>query len=194
MSKIRGSVGKKAGLSITCAGILIVLAMVPGLGSAAPAMKWTFHAGDAYLASLNPKFSPAVAKAENGDTLALAGTGTYNPGGRVSGGGLFWHNDSSGNPVHHGTWAAVMVLSYEDFGNGIVDGFPRSFHGGVLVLAVTITPTDISGVVLSGTLTVTCLIGDSVPAGADEGITADVPGVITFGESVSGNTLFVLTP
>ena len=112
----------------------------------------------------------------------------------MSGGGLFWHNDSGGNPVHHGTWSAVTVLSYEDFGNGIVNGFPRSFHGGVLVLAVSITPTDISGVVLSGTLTVTCLIGDSVPAGAEEGITADVTGVITFGESVSGNTLFVLTP
>jgi hypothetical protein len=189
----RGSVGLTAGLSVVLVGILIGLTIVPGLTWAAPVTKWTFHAGDAFLASLNPKFSPAVAKAENGDTLAVMGTGTYNPGGPVSGGGLFWHNDSSGNPVHHGTWSAIAVLSYEDFGNGVANGFPRSFHGGILVLAVTITPTDISGVVLSGTLTVTCLIGDSVPAGVDEGITADVPGVIAFGESVSGNTLFVLT-
>ncbi len=190
----KGSVRLKAGLSTAVAGILIALAITSGLASAAPAMKWTFHAGDAFLASLDPSFSPVVARAGNGDTLALAGTGTYNPGGPVSGGGLFWHNDSGGNPVHHGTWSAVTVLSYEDFGNGIVNGFPRSFHGGVLVLAVSITPTDISGVVLGGTLTVTCVIGDSVPAGAEEGITADVTGVITFGESVSGNTLFVLTP
>ncbi len=187
-------VGLKAGLSTGIAGVLILLALVPGLTSAAPAMKWTFHAGDAYLASLNPKFSPVVAKAENGDTLALAGTGAYNPGGRVTGGGLFWHNDSGGNPVHHGTWSAVMVLSYEDFGNALVNGLPRNFHGGVLVLSVSITPTDVPGVVLSGTLTVTCALGGDVPAGAEEGITADVSGVITFGESVSGNTLFVLTP
>lgn len=53
---------------------------------------------------------------------------------------------------------------------------------------------DITGVKLAETLIVTCLIGENVPAGADEGITADVTGVITFGESVSGNTLFVLTP
>jgi hypothetical protein len=158
---------------------------------AKPAMKWTFHAGDAFLASLDPSFSPDVARADNGDTLTLTGTGSYNPGGAVAGGGLFWHNDSSGNPIHNGFWTAVAVVSYEDFGNGVVNGAPRTFHGGVLVLSVSITPTDISGVVLSGTLTVTCVLGDSVPPGAMEGFTADVPGVITFGEPVSGNTLFV---
>ena len=39
-----------------------------------------------------------------------------------------------------------------------------------------------------------CVLGDSVPAGAEEGITAAIPGAISFDESVSGNTLFVLTP
>lgn len=190
----KGSVRLQAGLSTGVAGILVVLSVLSGLASAAPAMKWTFHAGDAFLASLNPSFSPVVARAENGDTLALAGTGNYNPGGRVTGGGLFWHNDSNGNPVHLGTWSAVQVLSYNDFGNAIVNGLPRSFHGGVLVLSVSITPTDVPGVVLSGTLTVTCALGGGVPAGAEEGITAEVSGVITFDESVSGNTVFVLTP
>ena len=190
----KGSVRLKAGLSGVLAGFLIALAVASGPASAAPALKWTFHAGDAYLASLNPSFAPVVAKAENGDTLALAGTGTYNPGGRVTGGGLFWHNDSGGNPVHHGTWSAVMVLSYDDFGNALVNSLPRNFHGGVLVLSVSITPTDVPGVVLGGTLTVTCVLGSDVPPGAEEGITADVPGVITFGESIHGNTLFVLTP
>ena len=190
----RGSVRLKAGLSTVIAGFLIALAVTSGLASAAPAMKWTFHAGDAALASIDPSFSPDVARAENGDTLALAGTGNYNPGGRVTGGGLFWHNDSSGASVHFGTWSAVKVLSYEDFGNAKVNGLPRTFHGGVLVLSVSITPTDVPGLVLGGTLTVTCVLGGNVPAGAEEGITADVPGVITFGESISGNTLFVLTP
>jgi len=188
------SVRWKAGLSTAVAGILIALAVTSGLASAAPAMKWTFHAGDAALASLDPSFSPVVAMAENGDTLALAGTGNYNPGGRVTGGGLFWHNDSNGAPVHFGTWSAVKVVSYHDFGNAMVNGLPRNFHGGVLVLSVSITPTDVPGLVLGGTLTVTCVLGGDVPAGAEEGITADVAGVITFGESVSGNTLFVLTP
>ena len=190
----RGSVRLKAGLSTVIAGFLIALAVASGLATAAPAMKWTFHAGDAALASIDPSFSPVVARAENGDTLALAGAGNYNPGGRVTGGGLFWHNDSSGASVHFGTWSAVKVLSYDDFGNAMVNGLPRNFHGGVLVLSVSITPTDVPGLVLGGTLTVTCVLGSGVPAGAEEGITTDVPGVLTFGESISGNTLFVLTP
>jgi len=190
----RGSVRLKAGLSTVIAGFLIALAVASGLATAAPAMKWTFHAGDAALASIDPSFSPVVARAENGDTLALAGAGNYNPGGRVTGGGLFWHNDSSGASVHFGTWSAVKVLSYDDFGNAMVNSLPRNFHGGVLVLSVSITPTDVPGLVLGGTLTVTCVLGSGVPAGAEEGITADVPGVLTFGESISGNTLFVLTP
>src|SRR2546425_11339621 len=106
---------------VSVAAMFAASLVVSPSARASPAVKWTFHAGDAYLASLNPSFSPVVAKAENGDTLALAGTGTYNPGGRVTGGGLFWHNDSGGNPVHHGTWSAVMVLSYDDFGNALVN-------------------------------------------------------------------------
>src|SRR5712692_3551177 len=121
----KGSVRLKAGLSTVTAGFLIALAVASGLASAAPAMKWTFHAGDAALASLDPSFSPVVAMA--------------------------------------------------------VNGLPRNFHGGVLVLSVSISPTDVPGLVLGGTLTVTCVLGGDVPAGAEEGITADVPGVLTFG-------------
>src|SRR2546426_6437061 len=188
------SVRWKAGLSTAVAGILIALAVTSGLASAAPAMKWTFHAGDAALASLDPSFSPVVAMAENGDTLALAGTGNYNPGGRVTGGGLFWHNDSNGAPVHFGTWSAVKVVSYHDFGNAMVNGLPRNFHGGVLVLSVSITPTDVPGLVLGGTLTVTCVVGGGVSAGGGEGITTRAPGGLPVGQAVNGNTLFVLTP
>src|SRR2546428_10721237 len=190
----KGSVRLKAGLSTVIAGFLIALAVSSGLASAAPAMKWTFHAGDAALASLEPSFSPDVARAENGDTLALTGTGNYNPGGRVTGGGLFWHNDSNGAPVHFGTWSAVKVVSYHDFGNAMVNGLPRNFHGGVLVLSVSITPTDVPGLVLGGTLTVTCVLGSGVPAGAEEGITADGPGVLTLGEAIRGDTVLRLTP
>src|SRR2546426_237122 len=68
------------------------------------------------------------------------------------------------------------------------------FHGGVLVLAVTFTTTDGSGIVVGGSVTVTCVIGDSVPPGSEEGVTSVIPGAISFDESVSGNTLFVLTP
>ena len=189
----KGNVGSKARLTLAVAGILVALAVTSGLASAMPAMKWTFHAGDAFLRSLNPSFSPVVAKnSTNGDTVAVMGGGTYNPGGRVSGAGLFWHNRSDGSSLDFGTWTADAVLNYDDFGNGVVNGFPRTFHGGVLVLAVT--ATDNFGITVSGVLTVTCVLGDSVPAGAEEGITALIPGGVSFDEPVSGNTLFVLNP
>ena len=160
---------------------------------AAPAMKWTFHAGDAFLASLDPSFSPVVAKnSTNGDTVAVMGMGIYSPGGRVSGSGSFWHNKSDGSSVDFGTWTADTVLSYDDFGNAVGNGLPRNFHGGVLVLAVT--ASDNFGTTVSAVLTVTCVLGEDVPAGAEEGITALIPGGVSFDESVSGNTLFVLTP
>jgi hypothetical protein len=191
----RGSVCLKAGLPTVIAVILIGLVAVPGLTSAAPAMKWAFHAGDALLASINPSFSPDIAKSSaTGDTLTVMAMGTYSPGGLVSGGGLFWHNKSDGSAVHNGTWSADAVLSYEDFGNAVVNGLPRSLHGGALVLAVTFTTTDGSGIIVSGTLTVTCVLGDKVPAGAEEGITAAIPGFISFDTSVSGATVFILTP
>ncbi len=159
-------------------------------------MKWTFHAGDAFLAKLSPSFSPDVAMAPNGDTVTVTGTGTYNPGGPVNGGGAFTHKNSAGTVLATGTWTAIKVLSYDSFGNGVVNTFPRTFFGGLLVLDVHIIPAGApAGFFLDGSLVVTCLIGDSVPAGADEGITLSVPAIpITFGESVSGNTLFVLTP
>src|SRR2546426_4256081 len=37
---------------------------------------YEYHAGDAFLASLNPAFSPDVAMASNGDRIVLTGTGT----------------------------------------------------------------------------------------------------------------------
>src|SRR2546428_8609612 len=190
----RGSVRLKAGLSTVIAGFLIALAVASGLATAAPAMKWTFHAGDAALASIDPSFSPVVARAENGDTLALAGAGNYNPGGRVTGGGLFWHNDSSGASVHFGTWSAVKVLSYDDFGNAMVNGLPRNFHGGVLVLSVSITPTDVPGLVLGGALTGTCVLGSGGPAGGGEGATTPAPRALPFAGTRTRGTPSRLAP
>lgn len=195
--KIRGEtegLRRTSRIPIAIAGVVVLLAALPGFATAAPAIKWTFHAGDAFLRAFDPSFSPVVAEAANGHTLALAGAGTYNPGGPVTGGGVFWHNDSHGNLVHPGTWSADAVLSYEDFGSAVVQGLPRSFHGGQLVLAVTFTTTDGSGITIGGTLTVNCVLGEDIPTGLEEGIMADIPGAISFGESVSGNTLFVLTP
>ncbi len=180
---------------VSLTALLAMSLVVAPTARAAPVMKWTFHAGDAFLAGLNPLFSPDVAKATSGDTVTIAGTGTFNPGGPVTGGGTFIHKNPDGTVRATGTWTSVAVVSYETFGNGISNGFPRTFYGGILVLVVHIIPDGApAGFFLVGTLTITCLIGESVPSGVDEGIALSVPAIpITFGESVSGNTLFVLS-
>src|SRR2546428_12984990 len=74
---------------------------------AAPAMKWTFHAGDPFLASLDPSFSPVVAKnSTNGDTVAVMGMGIYSPGGRVSGSGSLLDYHAGRRTSVFGTWLA----------------------------------------------------------------------------------------
>src|SRR3989442_1923722 len=151
---------------VSVAAMFAASVVVSPSARASPAVKWTFHAGDALLASLNPSFSPVVAKSSaNGHTLALMGTGKYSPGGLVSGSGVFWHNRSDGSLVHPGTWTADAVLSYEDFGNRIVDGVPRSFHGRVLVFAVTLTTDDRLGIVVDVAVNVPFVIRGNVPPG-----------------------------
>ena len=56
---------------------------------------------------------------------------------------------------------------------------------------MAVTASDNFGTTVSAVLTVTCVLGEDVPAGAEEGITALIPGGVSFDESVSGNTLFV---
>ena len=54
-------------------------------------------------------------------------------------------------------------------------------------VSLSLGPTEVDGV-----LSITCLIGDDIPAGAEEGITLDIPGVINFSDLIeSGFTLFV---
>src|SRR3989442_6100520 len=120
--KGEGGRGKRVLGIGTMAVILVVMAALPGLSAASPAIKWAYHAGDAYLASLDPSFSPDVAMASNGDTLTLTGTGTYNPGGPATGGGTFLHAEPTRATIHYPTRTAGHVLSYTDLGDGNVNG------------------------------------------------------------------------
>ncbi len=189
----KGSVGLKAGLSIGIAGILIVLAMVPGLASAAPALKWSYHAGDGFGGIVSPDMAKATSGDFVGDTITLTAAGTFNPGGPATGGGTFVHTAADGTMVRAmGTWTAVAVVSYETFGNAVLQGLSNKLFGGQLVLAIHLVSSD--GRALDGTLTVNCLLG-TPPAGLDEGITLSVPALpVTFDMSVHGQTVFVLTP
>jgi len=157
---------------------------------------------------LSPTFCPDVAKAGNGDTIAVSGSGTFTPGEReASGGGTFVHKNSAGVVLASGTWRAEGLISWKSFGLAGA-GLPPGFEGGVAVLQVHLTPSaggerddaiqsrmaPSSEGGLEATLTITCLLGTPVPGAGEEGITLAVTGGPNFSHSVSGNTLFIATP
>src|SRR6266545_8141667 len=77
---------------------------------------YEYHAGDAFLASVNPAFSPDVAMASNGDKVELKGTGTLSVFPKaVTGGGPFTHTDAAGAVIATGTWAATPLLAFQPY-------------------------------------------------------------------------------
>jgi hypothetical protein len=138
----------------------------------------------------------ARAQADNGDYARLSDSGTFNiRSGKATGGGVFAHTNSAGVLLGFGTWEAMSVEDFDFFGCG-GGGFPDNFCGGRLTLGVHLTGVSLAvgQAGFDGVLTVTCLIGPDVPAGAEEGIALDIPGVINFDDLVpeeSGLTLFV---
>jgi hypothetical protein len=176
-------------LSVIAAAFVVV----PNANAVSAKLDW--HVSDAFIqAGTGVTQTGALATASNGDIARLSGTGTFNTtSSNASGGGVFVHTTSGGAVVGFGTWTATEVEDFDSFGCGS-DGFPPNFCGGVLVLDVHINGVSLSAgpVEADGVLTITCLIGDNVPAGAEEGITLNIPGVIDFSTTVdSGFTLFV---
>src|SRR5438093_769488 len=174
---------------------LMFAATVLGGGAQAAANKFVFHVGDAFLAAVNPDFAPDFAlSTATGDRLQLSGTGTFNAGARsVGGGGTFEHRLADGSLFADGSWIAVGIVSWRSYGNGVPQGLPPNFFGGVLVILIEVHPNLPGDPVLQATLRVDCVLGHP-PAGAEEGIQVDVPAFpITFDHEDGGATLFVLS-
>src|SRR5918912_3493160 len=139
---------------------------------------------------------PNVARAPNGDTLALTGTGVFSVHPKtVTASGTFTH-DVVGGGTFTGTWTATDLLSFEFYGCGGVPSIgltlPPNFCGGALKMDVVFMP---AGTTLSirGIITIFCVIGPQAPPPHDnptepgeEGVTVVVPGVANFNKIVSG--------
>ncbi len=179
----------RARFFLVCTALCILMAsFAPGVQAASGSTKGevvTYHLGDAFLADIDPSFSPDVASAENGDTLALTGTGSFNVSSKsVSGGGTFTHKNASGTVLASGTWTATRLSSFHGYGCG-GNGFPDNFCGGraEMLIHLSLGP--------DATLHIDCLIG-SPPKGAFEGVTVAVHGVRNFNKPTSGATLFTI--
>lgn len=182
----------KTRFALLTAILLLTAALAPGAAAADTSSKFDYHIADAFIeAGTGIDQTGARAQARNRDTVSVVGSGTFNVASRsATGGGTFEHRDKKGNLLGSGTWSATGVESFTLWGCG--GGFPPNFCGGLLVLNVHLVGSG-GAPAFDGVLTVSCLIGANVPAGAQEGITLDIPGVINFNkllEEETGLTLY----
>lgn len=143
------------------------------------------------LCDLDPSACPAIAMADNGDTVEVMGGGTLSIHPKsVSGGGTFVHKDPSGTVLGSGTWTAMELLSFHSYGSGAAQGLPDEFFGGKASIRVHLMAD--SGLEADGILQVDCVLGDQIPAAATEGIRLNVQDLINFNHEVSGFTVYIL--
>lgn len=155
---------------------------------------YNYYAGGGFLCTLSASFCPDVAMATNGDTITIAGSGTFtiHPDS-VTGSGTFVHQDSAGNVLASGTWTATQLMSFVSYGSA-GPSFPPGFEGGKAVIRVhsVVTGGPATGFEVDALLTVQCLLG-TPPSGFEEGIRLNVQNIINFNMPDGGNTLFIRT-
>lgn len=174
----------------------VVAALTLGVSTAgAKPLSFDFHAGDGFAGIVSPEVSAAA----NGDTVTIDATGTFRPAGhKAKGGGTFVHRAANGTVLGSGTFDVERLTSFQSFGCGVAEGqpLPPDFCGGKAVMEADVVGHPASGGTeeFDAVFTITCLVGDRVPAGAEEVAALDIPGVIDFNKPVSGENLFVKKP
>jgi hypothetical protein len=132
-----------------------------------------------------------VSAASNGDTIQMAGTGTlFIHEKSVAGGGTFTQNSSAGAVIATGTWTAIDLLSFDDYGT--TPGFPiAGAHGGDALMRVHLTPNT-GGPGVDAILEVQCILGNPPPGHDHEGIQLAVQGGgPNFNKIITGSTVFI---
>jgi hypothetical protein len=186
-------IAKKAILTVVSLVALSVLALTVTVGSAGAApSKYAFHAGDGFEGIA----SPDVSAASNGDRVTIRAAGNFHVAShKASGTGTFEHRTEGGKLLASGTFTVTSVSSFDSFGCGVAGGepLPADFCGGFAVLPIHVVAHPASGgtAEFGAVFTITCVVGDRVPTGAEEAVTVDVPGVVNFDRPVSGENLFV---
>jgi hypothetical protein len=176
---------------------LAALLLVGGQGAARADKKTVKYQ---YLVGADFLVGPDVARAANGDSIALAGSGTFTVDpkfepGKVTGGGTFVHRNAARQALASGTWVAKELRSFVSFGT--LPFLPPTFEGGKAVIEIELLPAG-SEEEIDATLKVFCIIGN-VPPGVEEGIQLFVEDGPNFtehsgGEFVDGQTLFIRLP
>lgn len=180
----------------------VVAIALPGpavVSASERAASYDWLAGSGIVCGVAKDACPDVAEDadQTGDTIEVRAGGTLtNHPKSVDGDGTFVHRLSSGAVFARGTLTAEELLSFEDWGSSTDPSLPPEFRAGRARILVhfVVTGGRAKGVEVDGTLQVTCVLpgASGIPAGAEEGITVDIPGFLSFEHSVSGVTLFIV--
>ncbi len=149
-----------------------------------------------FLCGINPAGCPATAAASNGDTIGITGGGTLSIHSKsVTGSGTFAHKNAAGTLLASGTWSADQLLSFNSYGPAAPSaGFPSSFEGGQVLIAVTLDPGAPGGPTVDAVLEMVCrLPGDNGPSeeGKTESVRLNVKGGPNFNEPIEAVDIFI---
>lgn len=135
------------------------------------------------LCQLAPNACPDVARADNGDTVDIAGSGMLNIHDKtVTGGGSFVHRAPNGTVRATGFWTATDLLSFNSYGTQ--PNLPQNLFGGLARIRVHLSAG------FDAILEIDCEIGKA-PDGHSEGVRLVVDNGLNFNQKVSGFTVFV---
>ncbi len=170
-------------------GVIVALVLAGSIWGAVAAQAdsgsqtFSYLAGTGPLCVLTPNPCPDVARADNGDTVDITGSGTLSiHDNTVSGGGTFVHKAPNGAVRAQGTWKATALLSFNSFGTQA--GLPQNLFGGVARIRVHLSAG------IDAILEIDCAIGKA-PAGHMEGVRLVVDNGLNFNQKVSGFTVFI---
>ena len=171
---------------LSLVAVLVLAGMASGVTAAqadSGPQSFAFLAGTGLLCALDPSACPDVARADNGDTVEITGSGMLSIHDKtVTGGGTFVHQAPDGTVRGAGTWTAMNLLSFTSYGTQ--PDLPSNLFGGLARMRVHLSAG------LDAILEIDCEIGKA-PGGHSEGVRLVVDNVLNFNQKVSGFTVFV---
>src|SRR5712692_339210 len=124
---------------LSLVAVLVLAGMASGVTAAqadSGPQTFAFLAGTGpVLCALDPSACPDVARADNGDTVEITGSGMLSIHAKtVSGVGTFVHRAQDGTLRGEGTWTATDLLSFNSYGTQ--PDLPPNLFGGLARIRV----------------------------------------------------------
>lgn len=190
MQRFLKSLFLKTGILVILTSLVVVLLAPTTISAHTTSETFRYLAGTGLLCDSDPSACPAIARESGGDTLEVTGEGNLSWRFKsVSGEGILVHRNSEGDIIGRGTWKALQLLDFQNYGCG-GEGVPDEFCGGKALIRVSLKPEGVDKI-YTGILQVDCVIGDNIPEGAHEGVRLNVMGGPNFNEEVSGFTILI---